>query len=80
MPEFDSRESTPTANSRPTVTVNDRIASGRVYIEPDLYTIAQRVAEGERKTFSTWARALIVKELVRKGELPPDLMVKLLAA
>jgi hypothetical protein len=55
----------------------DKIFHAKVYLEPDLYTIVQRVADKDRESLSPWLRKLILKELIARGEVPQDILIKL---
>ena len=61
----------------PQTTITDRISSAKVYLEPDLYYIAQRVADKDDETLSSWIRKLILRELLSRNEVSPDLIMKL---
>lgn len=58
-------------------TVTDRISSAKVYLEPDVYTLAQKEAEKADETLSGWIRKLILSKLLEKGVLTPDLILKI---
>jgi len=48
-------------------------------MEPDLFSIVQRLAERDRETLSSWLRKLIIKELMARGEISNDLLLRLAA-
>lgn len=58
-------------------TVTDRISSAKVYLEPDVYTLAQQEAEKSDETLSGWVRKLILAKLLEKGVLTPELILKI---
>lgn len=62
-----------------TVSTSDKISHAKTYMEPDLYIIVQRMAERERETVSSWLRKLIIKELMQRGEISQDLLLRLAA-
>lgn len=62
-----------------TLSTSDKISHVKSYMEPDLFSIVQRLAERERETLSSWLRKLIIKELLTRGELSNDLLLRLAA-
>jgi hypothetical protein len=58
-------------------TVTDRISSAKVYLEPDIYTLAQQQAKKEDETLSNWIRKLILAELLKREVLTPDVILKI---
>jgi len=56
---------------------NDKIFHAKVYLEPDLYGIVQRVADKDKESLSPWLRKLILKELISRGEVPQEILIKL---
>lgn len=58
-------------------TVTDRISSAKVYLEPDIYLLAQKEAEKVDQTLSGWIRKLILAKLLEKGVLSQELILKI---
>ena len=64
---------------RMTLSTSDKISHVKAYMEPDLFSIVQKMAERDRETLSSWLRKLIIKELMQRGELSTDLLLRLAA-
>lgn len=58
-------------------TVTDRISSAKIYLEPDIYTLAQQEAKKEDVTLSHWVRKLMIAELLKREVLTPDIVLKI---
>lgn len=54
-----------------------RAARAAAYVEPELYVLIQEVADAEGLSFSAWLRQLIIKDLVTRNKMSPDLLMKL---
>lgn len=59
------------------VSTDGRISRLASYIEPDLQLLVQREAEQSGDTISNWMRKLILEDLMKKGKITPELMLKL---
>jgi len=59
------------------VSTSDKIFHAKVYLEPDLYTIVQKVADKDKESLSPWLRKLILKELIARGEIPQEVLIRL---
>lgn len=62
-----------------TLSTSDKISHVKAYMEPDLFSIVQKNAERDRETLSSWLRKLIIKELMARGEITQDLLLRLAA-
>ena len=58
-------------------TVTDRISSAKVYLEPDLYLLAQKEAKKLDVTLSAWIRKLILAKLLENGVVDQELILKI---
>lgn len=58
-------------------TVKGRIGRAACYLEPEVYVRAQAVADKEGDSLSSWVRKLILTDLVNKGQLTQEQLLKL---
>ena len=58
-------------------TVTDRISSAKVYLEPDLYDLVHQEAKKKDETMSSWIRKLILAELLSRGVVSQELILKI---
>jgi len=62
-----------------TLSTADKISHVKAYMEPDLYAIVERLSKKDRETLSGWLRKLIIKELMERGEIDQNLLLRLAA-
>lgn len=59
------------------VTIDDKIAQGRTYLEPAVYAIVQRVAAEENVSVSKWLRKIVIRKLFEQGRITQDQLLEL---
>ena len=62
---------------RKSATADARILRAGVYLELDLYDLFATHAAQNGAAFSTWARQVLIEELVRQKAIPQETLVKL---
>lgn len=54
-----------------------RIAQARINIEPMLHNAVERAAKKENLTMSTFVRNLLLREMLKRGEITSEQLIEL---